>query len=193
MSGEESSSDCDQQQRHRTEVLLPVNQRLSVISNVLDVRPASAPSSPLTPLRTIPGTLSSSVTFSVNSSRSPKCYSKSRHYSLSSLPVTNYFDSPRPGGSTLRVSVTPGTTIRLFTGDRSRSPSNFVTVSDSLDMNFNRQMSTPLGPSARLPERKTSLEVPPRPSSASPRSLRNTNTQNSVNEDFEENNYLKGK
>ena len=106
------SSDCDQQEQrqqlrtHRTEVTLPVNQRLSVIAQ--DIRPASAPSSPLTPFRTfgqefqgtiLPGSrLSSSVIFSVNSrSESPKFYSKSRTWS--SLPgvTCNHrctFDSP---------------------------------------------------------------------------------------------------
>lgn len=194
MSGEGSLSQSDSRYRHRTEVLLPVNQRLSVISNVLDVRPASAPSSPLTPFRTIPGTLSSSVTFSVSSTRSPKNYAKSRHWSLSNLPLTNYFDQLRPGGSTFRLSVSPGTTIRLFTGDKSCTPSNLVTLSaESLDMNFNRQMSTPMVPRVRPPDRKTSLEVPRRPSSTSPRGLRPSNVRDTDKEnDFEENNYLKG-
>lgn len=155
-------------------------------------RPSSAPSSPIISRQVLSDSSGGNrLTFRFGSSPA-STVNRTRHYSLSGpAPQIRYSFPTHPtdsGVSTLRVSISPGASFRLTHGDHLPSgtivshPQHHpqqqqlilrripVESSQEMNLNFNRQVSTPI-PQARgirSTERKTSLEVPPRPPSISP-------------------------
>ena len=190
----DSSAEDANRSSHRTQVILPVIQRTRIIqakplflTRLTEERPSSAPSSPSFSRRVFPdsGSGGNRLTFKIGSS-SQEYPNRTRHYSLSRpSPRFNYSSSSegQAGSATLRVSISPGTVVRLTRSDQPNTHSSFgapqVTVcrltgqgtTQDINMSYNRQVSTP-NPMAqcgqKANQRKISLEVPPRPSSASP-------------------------